>query len=265
MNLENICKQTCDLAIEVGKFMANEQHKINDKVIEVKGMNDFVTYVDKSAELKIVEKLKKILPEAGYITEEGTETIQKDIYNWIVDPLDGTTNFIHGVFPYAVSIALKKNDEIVVGVVYEVSQDECFYAWKGSPAFLNEKEINVSKAPKIKDSLLATGFPYNDHSRLSPFLKLTEFFILNSHGIRRPGSAATDLVYVACGRYDGFYEYTLSPWDVAAGALILQQAGGKVSDFSGGDNYIFGREIIGSNALIFDECLTVVKKFMSDE
>jgi myo-inositol-1(or 4)-monophosphatase len=139
---------------------------------------------------------------------------------------------------------------------------ECFYAWKGSKAYLNGKEIHVSKTNKVSDSLIATGFPYTDFSYLSYFMETVRFFMENSHGLRRLGSAATDIAYIACGRFEAFYEYGLNPWDVAAGILIVKQAGGRVSDFHGGDNYLFGGEIVISNDLVFDEFLEDVKTIM---
>ena len=152
-------------------------------------------------------------------------------------------------------------EEVVVGVVYEVNLDECFYAYQGSKAYLNGKEINVSKAEKLRSSLVATGFPYYDYGRMDPYLNLFEEIMRSSHGLRRLGSAAVDLAYVACGRFEAFYEYGLNPWDVAAGVLIVKQAGGKVSDFRGGNNFVFGKEIVASNNLMHDEFLSVVKKY----
>ncbi|OFX83824.1 MAG: inositol monophosphatase [Bacteroidetes bacterium GWF2_33_16] len=262
MNLEHICNQVCSLSKEVGLFIKTERTSNKNIHIEVKGIHDFVTYVDKTAEQKLVDGLSKILPEAGYIAEENTSTKKGEKYNWIIDPLDGTTNFIHGLPPYAISIALMENDQIILGVVYEISLDECFYAWHDSPAFLNGEIIKVSDKKDLKSSLIATGFPYYDYKRIKPFLESLEFFMVNSHGVRRLGSAATDLVYVACGRFEAFYEYSLSPWDVAAGAFIVQQAGGKVSDFKGEKNYIFGKEIVACNNFVFDEFLVSVKQFM---
>lgn len=262
MNLENICQQVTELTKSVGQFILNE--KDNQLTVEVKGLHDFVTYVDKTSEQKLVDKLREILPKAGFIAEEGTSTEKGEKYNWIIDPLDGTTNFIHGLSPYAISIALMENDKIIMGIVHEISLNECFYAWENSSAYLNGKEINVSKTDKIRDSLIATGFPYYDYKRIKPFLTSLEYFMQNSHGVRRLGSAATDLVYVACGRFEAFYEYSLSPWDVAAGAFIVQQAGGKVSDFKGGNNYIFGKEIIACNNSVFDEFLEAVKSRMNN-
>jgi len=234
MDLEALCTKVCDIARETGTFIRREKDKISAEIVEVKGLHDFVTYVDKESERMIVEQLKLLVEGAGFIAEEKTITeVGGQVYNWVIDPLDGTTNFIHGISPFAVSIALMKNDEVILGVVHEVSLHECFYAWKDSPAFLNGKIITVSKAERISDSFISTGFPYYDFTRMDKFLESLAFFMKNSHGVRRLGSAATDLAYVACGRFEAFYEYSLSPWDVAAGALIVERAGGKVSDFSG--------------------------------
>ncbi len=264
MNLEKICLQVVDVTHEVGKFILSEKDKIKKLNVEVKGLHDFVTYVDKTSEQKIIDKLSQILPEAGFIAEEGTSTKKGDKYNWIIDPLDGTTNFIHGITPFAISIALMENDKIILGVVHELGLNECFYAWKDSPAFLNGKIIHVSTEESVNESLIATGFPYYDYERLKPFLETMEYFMKNSRGVRRLGSAATDLAYVACGRFEAFYEYSLSPWDVAAGAFIVQQAGGKVSDFIGENNYIFGKEIIASNKNVFKDFLNTINSIMNN-
>jgi len=231
--------------------------------IESKGKNDFVTQFDKEAECRLVAGLEKILPESGFIAEEGTSTKKGKRFNWIIDPIDGTTNFIHGLFPYAISVGLMEDDRMVAGVVYEAGLDECFYAWDGAPAMLNNKEIKVSQKPKVADSLIATGFPYTNFSLMEEFMLSLDYFMKNSHGMRRLGSAAADLAYLACGRFDAFYEYDLKPWDVAAGAFIVIQAGGKVADFSGGRNYIFGRQIMASNAVIFDEFSTHVQRYLA--
>ncbi|MDM8161949.1 inositol monophosphatase family protein [Labilibaculum sp. K2S] len=263
INLKELCFKTNDIARKVGLFIKEQQSKIKSDVVEVKGIHDFVTYVDKTAEEKIVAELKLILSDAGFIAEEGTETYQAERYNWIIDPLDGTTNYIHGLSPFAVSIALQEYDEIILGVIYEISLDECFYSWKGaSEAFLNGKTITVSKANSIDSSLIATGFPYSNYDQLKTFMASLEYFIINSHGVRRPGSAATDLAYVACGRFEAFYEYSLQAWDVAAGSFLVSQAGGKVCDFKGGKNFIFGKEIIASNTMVHDEFKSVVIKHM---
>ncbi len=260
LNLEALCNEVCALSKEVGAFIKNERVGFSVEAIEVKGKNDFVSYVDKTSEKLLVEKLSSLLPESGFIAEEGTSIKKGSLYNWIIDPLDGTTNFIHGIPCFAISIALMRSDVVILGVVYEINLDECFYAWEGSMAFLNGKEINVSKAKSVADSLLATGFPYHDYNRMGEYLKLFNYFIKNTHGLRRLGSAATDLAYVACGRFDGFYEYSLQPWDVAAGAFIVQQAGGTVTDFKGEKNFIFGKEIVAGNATCFNEFVDIVKE-----
>lgn len=262
MNYNEICLQTCEIAKEAGQFIREQLHEISSEKIESKGLHNYVTYVDKTTEQMIVKKLRQMIPEAGFIVEEGTIIKTGDKYNWIVDPLDGTTNYIHGLPPFAVSIALQEDDEIVVGVIYEVSKDECFYAWKGSKSFLNEKEIHVSMADKVTDSLIATGFPYQDYKHLDKFMLTVEYFMKQSHGLRRLGSAATDMAYVACGRFDAFYEYGLNPWDVAAGVIIIKQAGGEVSDFMGGNNFIFGGEIMAANAKIFQELFTEINRML---
>lgn len=261
IDLQTLCRKVCDIAKGTGDFIRSERNRFEQSKVEVKGKNDFVSYVDKTAEKKIVEQLQQILPEAGFIAEEGTITQKNEVYNWVIDPLDGTTNFIHGIPCFAVSIALMRNKDIVLGVVYEVNFDECFYAWEGSNAFLNGSLISVSKANKLSDSLIATGFPYYDYHKMDEYLELFKYFMKNTHGLRRLGSAATDLAYVACGRFEGFYEYSLQPWDVAAGAFIVKQAGGKVSDFKGEENYIFGKEIVASNNSVFPEFLSAVKHF----
>jgi len=248
----------CELARKTGRFLQEEIGKLKQNDILTKGIHDFVTYVDKTSEEKIVAGLKTILPGTGFIAEESPGMERKSV-NWIIDPLDGTTNFIHGVPLYCISIALMDNEELVIGVVYEVNMDECFYTWKGAPSYMNGKRIHVSQIQKVAGSLFATGFPYYDYGRLDAYLNLFRHLMQFSHGVRRLGSAAADLAYVACGRYDGFYEYGLQSYDVAAGALIVKNAGGKVSDFSGKENYIFGKEIMAVNDAVYAEFLEVIK------
>lgn len=262
MDYKNICLQVCDIARKTGKYIKEERQNVKLN-IETKGDNDFVTHLDKASEKKIVTALQKLVPEAGFIAEEGTSNKKGLVYNWIIDPIDGTTNFIHNLPPFAISIALRKENEMVIGVIYEAGLDECFYSWQGGPAYLNNQEIKVSQTRTVKDSLIATGFPYSDYSKMDAFLQSVRYFMENSHGLRRLGSAATDLAYVACGRFDSFYEYGLKPWDVAAGAFIVQQAGGRVCDFKGNSNYIFGGEIIATNAATYKEFNNIVQQMMS--
>lgn len=260
--LGTLCKQVQTVAREAGAFILNERKAFSTKKVEVKGLNDFVSYVDKESEKLIVSRLKEVLPEAGFITEEGTEAKDDNPLKWVIDPLDGTTNFIHGMPFFAVSIALINGKEPLIGVVYEVNQDEMFHGWKNGGAYLNSERIHVSDAATVKDSLLGTGFPYYDYHLLNQYLDLFKHLMQHSHGIRRPGSAATDLAYVAAGRFDGFYEYSLSPWDVAAGILLVQEAGGTVTDFSGGNDAIFTKEIIATNPHIYKEFSELLRRFM---
>ncbi len=262
MNLEKIVTAANNLIRETGNFLRNEITKVSATDIENKQVHDFVTYVDKTAEKKLVEGLSEILPEAGFLTEEKTTDQTEKPLRWIIDPLDGTTNYIHGLPPYSISVALINNDELIAGIIYEVTHDELFYAWKSAGAFLNGNPISVSSSKKVFDSFLATGFPFKDYKYLDNYMKTLSHFMENSQGLRRLGSAAVDLAYVACGRFDGFYEYSLQPWDVAAGAFIVMEAGGKISDFSGKKNFLFGEEIIASNSLIFDELQATIQKIL---
>lgn len=265
LNIEELCYDVIELAREVGIFIKIEERKVQQKDIEEKSVNSLVSYVDKSAEQSIVTNLKTFLPEAGFIAEEGTNDKIGETYNWIIDPLDGTTNFLHGVPTYAVSIALKKDDEIVLGVVYEVNRDECFYAWKGGGAFLNGESIQVSKTEQLANGLIATGFPYYDYERSDNYFSILKQLAHSTRGIRRIGSAAVDLVYTACGRFDAFFEYSLHPWDVAAGAFIVQEAGGIISDFSGKDNWLFGKEMIACNPNIAIEFTALIEQHFNTE
>jgi myo-inositol-1(or 4)-monophosphatase len=264
MDLEQLCIKVIGLVKEVGNFVREERKQFSSINIETKGRHDFVTYVDKSAEEQLVNGLESLLPGSGFIAEEGTNNVKGEVYNWIIDPIDGTTNYIHGCPPYAISVALMMDTSIVLGVVYEIVMDECFYSYSGAPAFLNDKKIKVSEQTIVAESLIATGFPYSYFERLEPFMKTLDYFFINSHGVRRLGSAATDLAYVACGRYDAFYEYNLKPWDVAAGAFIIQQAGGVVSDFSGGNNYLFGKEVVATNKRVYKEFQSKVSQIMNE-
>lgn len=255
-----ICLQVCDVARDAGQFIREELPRLKASDIERKGLHSYVTHVDTTAEKRIVKALEQLLPDAGFIVEE--ESIHKEGYDyrWVVDPLDGTTNFIHGLPCFSVSIALMHKEEIVLGVVYEINLDECFYAWKDGGAYMNDHPVVVSKAGTLADSLLATGFPYYDYSRLDKYMDLFTTCLRKTQGVRRLGSAAADLAYVACGRFEGFFEYGLNAWDVAAGTLILKEAGGKITDFSGKNNFLFGKEIIATNTWIHDELTTLVKK-----
>lgn len=262
MDLEALCKNANELVKEVGSFIRNEVKKIKLQDIETKGEHDLVTYVDKTSEKMLVEGLLKLLPESGFIVEENTVKQKDSKYTWIVDPLDGTTNFIHSIPCFSISVALNEGKETILGIVYEVNMDECFYAWKGGQAYLNEEKISVSSQNNMDLSLIATGFPYNDFSLLEKYLDFFKELMVSTRGVRRLGSAAVDLAYVASGRFEAFYEYSLNPWDVAAGAFIVKQAGGIVTDFKGEDDYIFGEQIIASNSNIYPEFKDLLSKYL---
>lgn len=257
---KNLCDETRLIVKEAGAFIQNEAKSFNRGKVEFKGLHNLVSYVDKTAEEKLVAGLNKLLPEAGFITEEETVTERKKM-NWIIDPLDGTTNFIHGLPVYSISIALHDGDELVLGVVHELNLDECFYTWKGAPSYVNEKEIAVSSAQNINESLLATGFPYYDFEKQQAYIKLFTELMQKSEGLRRMGSAAIDLAYTAAGRFDGYYEYNLNSWDMAGGAIIVQNAGGVVTDFTGENHFLEKRELICGNPAVHAELLTYIQKY----
>lgn len=265
MLLDVTTKQVVGLCRAVGLFIRQELQKVSNDDIQSKGLHDLVTYVDQTAEKRLKLELSKILPEAGFIAEESPEEKTSDRFNWIIDPLDGTTNFIHKIPTFAISIALMDKDEVILGVVYEIIRDECFYSWKGQKAMLNGNIITVSQNDDLDKSLWGTGFPYKDFSRFNNYLQVLNHLIKHTRGVRRIGTAATDLAYVACGRFDGFYEYGLSPWDVAAGAFLVQQAGGVVNDFNGGNNFIFGKEIVATSKALSKPFNDVVSQaFIND-
>jgi len=261
MHLEKLTHEVIRVAKQAGDFIRQERKNFDPARIEYKGLNDLVSYVDKTAEQIIVSELEKVLPETGFITEEKTTTKIGDRYNWIIDPLDGTTNFIHGVPSFSVSIALKEFDELVLGVVYEINLDECFYAWKGAPAYLNGKEIKVSNNPTVGGSLIATGFPYYDFEKQPAYIALFTELMKSCHGLRRLGSAAVDLAYTACGRFEAFYEYNLNSWDIAAGVVIVRQAGGQVVNYKGGDEVLNSRQLLATNGKITKEMLEIIQKY----
>lgn len=261
MQYNQITNSVVEVAKQAGDFIREQRKIFSPDKIEYKGLNDLVSYVDKTAEEMIVAGLEKILPEAGFITEEKTKIKLGERFNWIIDPLDGTTNFIHGLPVFSVSVALKEYDELVVGVVYEVNQDECFYASKDTLAYLNGREIRVSDNATVSASLLATGFPYYDFSKQAAYINLFTELMKSAHGLRRLGSAAVDLAYTACGRFDAFYEYNLNAWDVAAGILIVRQAGGDVVNYKGGNEVMETRELLATNGKITGELLSYIDKY----
>ncbi len=263
LNLESICHQACEIAKEAGNFIEKERKNFNPEVVETKSFNQLVSYVDQEAEKILVTGLGKILPSAGFITEEKTIQSEEKPYMWVIDPLDGTTNFIHNLPVYSVSIGLVYQGKSILGVVYEINHKELFYAWQNGGAWLNGNPIKVKTNSELEKSLLATGFPYYDFKIMEKYLDTLKYFMKNSQGMRRMGSAAVDLAYTACGRFDGFFEYGLSPWDVAGGICLIEEAGGIVSDFNGGNDFLFGKTILGSSKAIYPSFQEVLKTHFS--
>ncbi|MEJ7778613.1 MAG: inositol monophosphatase family protein [Daejeonella sp.] len=259
MDLAALVENVISLTKQTGEFIRKEALSFDRSKIQYKGLHDMVSYVDKTAEINLVNGLSALIPEAGFLTEEETRTVLADDYNWIIDPLDGTTNFIHGIPTFSISIALQYKEELIIGVVYEINRDECFSAWKNGGAYLNGERISVSAAPAIENTLLATGFPFYEFSKMEKYLNVLRLLMQKCHGLRRIGSAAIDLSYVACGRFDGYFEYNLHSYDVAAGIVLVREAGGEVFDFSGGDDIIARREIIATNGKISSELLGIIK------
>lgn len=257
---KSFCLKACEVVKSTGVFIQQELGKVNISAIEVKALNSLVSYVDKEAEKRLVAGLSELLPEATFLTEE--ETIEQKVgdYRWIIDPLDGTTNFLHQIPFFCVSVGLEYKGELIMGIIYEPNRQECFYGWKDGGAYLNGSPISVSSNEQLSESLIATGFPYYDYGPMKAYLGTLEHLMQSTRGIRRLGAAALDLAYVACGRFDAFYEYSLNPWDVAAGALLVKEAGGRVTDFSGGDDFLHGKQLIATSEGIAEAFHEVIQQ-----
>lgn len=261
MNLNKISTETIAFTQNLGSHLLQKQKELTQEDIAHKGVHDLVTTLDKFSENQLVNFLSQLIPNSGFIAEEGTSEKVGTDYNWIIDPIDGTTNFVHGLPCFAISIALQYKGNTVFGLVHEPNLNESFYALKQQGSFLNGKRIGVSKTNLLNNALIATGFPYTDFGLTDVYLQLFKHLMENSRGLRRLGSAATDLAYVAAGRFDAFYEYNLSPWDVAAGAFIVEEANGIVSEFNGGKNYIFNKTILSSNSFIYNELKSIINQY----
>ncbi len=263
LNLETITRLVCQVAREAGSYIKKERASFSVDKVERKHAHDYVSYVDKGSELLIVKALREILPEAGFITEEGTTGSEElrvkseEFLTWVVDPLDGTTNFIHGYAPYAVSIALIQGREILVGVVYEIVSDECFYAWKDGKAWMNGEQLHVATS-SINDALLCLQLPYNSDAYKPVIKRLIDHFYGNVGSIRMIGSAAMALCYVAAGRLDGYAERYIGRWDYMAGSLIVKEAGGCVTDYEGSPDYTQGDSVIATNGVVHQDLLSVI-------
>ena len=230
-----------------GDVIIRQIDHVQDLPVTKKSKNDFVTEVDKHAEIAIIDTLRNSFPNHAFLAEESGQKGDSP-YLWIIDPLDGTTNYLHGFPQYAVSIALQHNGELVQAVVYDPLRQELFTASRGEGAMLNNKRIRVSKQKSLEGALLGTGFPFKEQERLNEYLDSFKALFPMTAGIRRAGAASLDLAYVACGRLDGFWEFGLKPWDIAAGVLLIKEAGGMINDFYGGDEYMDTGDIVTSNS-----------------
>jgi myo-inositol-1(or 4)-monophosphatase len=245
-------------ARRAGDIINRAAENIEQLKIQHKTKNDLVSEVDHAAEAEIINSLQKIYPDHAFLAEESGRIGESD-YEWIIDPLDGTTNFLHGFPVYAVSIALTYKKQLQVAVVYDPCRNDLFTASRGSGAYLNEKRIRVSKRDKLIDCLIGTGFPFRANSDVDSYGEMFKALALKTAGIRRPGAAALDLANVAAGRLDGFWEIGLSPWDMAAGALLIKEAGGLVGDLDGDSKYMDSGKIVAGNPKIFAQLLSTLR------
>lgn len=245
-----------------GEIIRKKMGNLSNDEITKKSISDYVTEVDIQSEKTIIEHIKKHFPQHQIMAEESSNDYKKAEYLWIIDPLDGTTNFIHGFPVFAISLALIYKGELILGVIYDPSRNDLFYAEKGSGAFLNGQKIKVSSIKDPALSLIATGFPFRNKQYIDSYIKIFHSLLYSVSDLRRPGAAAIDLAYVACGRVDGFFEFALSPWDIAAGSLLIKEAGGVVSDFEGGDEYLKTGHIIAGNPVIHSFLVKKIKEIL---
>lgn len=251
-----------DAARRAGKIIHQYAGAIDQEHVREKGIHDLVTRVDERVQGLLVEDLQEALPEAVILAEEGDDHSDETAtarLRWIVDPIDGTTNFAHGVPPYAVSIALEHEGKVVVGVVYDVARDDLFTAIRGQGAYANGVRMHVSRRSAMDECLLTTGFPYRSFGHVDLYLDVLKTVFRSTRGVRRPGVASVDLAYVALGRFDAFFETGLSPWDVAAGMLLVEEAGGRVTDYSDAVRPLFARQILASNGLMHAQMLEILR------
>ncbi len=243
-----------------GDIIIRNMDRIDRLKIVTKQNNDFVSNVDQMAEQAIISTILTAYPDHGILAEESGLQAESSEYQWIIDPLDGTTNYLHGFPQFAVSIALKHKDRIQVGVIYDPVSQELFTSIRGEGATLNDKKIRVTSHKGLKNALLGTGFPYYDQSYLDTYLETMKALMQQTAGLRRPGSAALDLAWLAAGRIDGFWEFNLKAWDIAAGALIVREAGGIVSDFENKEGYLNSGDIIAAAPKVFPEMLKIIQE-----
>lgn len=244
----------CNAAFKAARGLVRDFGEVEHLQVSRKGPGDFVSAADKKAEAIIFQELKKARPGYGFIMEEGGIVAGEGEYNWHIDPLDGTSNFLHGIPHFAISIGLQKGEELVAGVIYDPIKDELFYAEKGGGAFLNDRRLRVSSRSHLTDALLATGIPYAVHSNETreSFQRILGQVMPRVAGVRRFGAAALDLAYVAAGRFEGYWESSLYSWDMAAGIVLVREAGGYVCDLQGGQDILGSKSILAANQSLFE-------------
>ncbi|MFQ6405663.1 inositol monophosphatase family protein [Methylophilus sp. 'Pure River'] len=251
-------------AREAGKIINRGAMDIGALKVEQKDTNDFVSEIDRNAEQAIINVLKEAYPNHGFYGEETGKTNSESDNIWIIDPLDGTTNFLHNFPAYCISIALQEKGVLTQAVIYDPVRNDLFTATRGSGAFLNNRRIRVTQRTKLQEALLSTGFPFKDFSYLDTYINIFRDMAKKTAGLRRPGSAALDLAYVAAGFTDGFFEINLSPWDIAAGALLVQEAGGIVGDFEGNESWLRTGNIVAANPKVFGQMLQVIAPHLTE-
>ena len=252
-------------ARRAGAIINRASQDIGTLTIKSKNYNDFVSEVDVAAERAIIDTLKDAYPNHGFLGEESGSSEHQSDFIWIIDPLDGTTNFLHNFPQYCVSIALQHKGEITQAVIYEPNRNDLYTATKGRGAFLNDKRIRVSKCDKLQQSLIGTGFPFRDFKHLDTYLSMFKSMLQKTSGIRRPGSAALDLAYVANGSLDAFWEIGLSPWDIAAGALLVQEAGGIISNLNGKNGWLESGNVLAASPKIYDAMVETLAPHLTDD
>jgi myo-inositol-1(or 4)-monophosphatase len=257
--LELLTHRACRAVQETAAFIQAELGKVQAGQIEEKHLNGLVSYVDRTAEEMLVARLSALLPDAAFLTEEETVENKAGALRWIIDPLDGTTNFLYQVPHFSISVALEAADELVLGIVHHVPHAETYYAWQGGGAYCNGLPIRTSQRAAMSQALVATGFPYHNFSRAEGWMTAIQAFMQQGRGMRRFGSAALDLAYVACGRFDIFFEYGLNAWDVAGGIVLVREAGGTITDFKGGPEAAHGGELLACNAPLHPAALAILE------
>ncbi len=251
-------------ARSAGKLLLRYSDRIDQISFESKSRNDFVSDMDRAAEATIIQELRSRFPDHAILAEESGEQAGKSDFQWIIDPLDGTTNYLHGFPQFAVSIALKHRDQLECGVVYDPLREELFTAARGRGAQLNDRKLRVTNRPSLEGALIGTGFPFRDQRHIDAYLGMFKAMTLATAGLRRPGSASLDLAYVAAGRTDGFWEIGLSPWDCAAGALLILEAGGAITDLSGSNRFLDTGNMVAGNPKVHRAMLDLLNPFLND-